>query len=206
MDPVPEGSSDAEVRFKRIPSGFVFRAPRPWPFMPAPHFLASEHDKARIMSVLRRTPRQKTAILALMAIAWLFAFPLAAWSYRIAIDIWLGLFAAGAAAFFLYDWWRLRPVIAGLPATAERITLIERMNTRAAITSLGWLVVWDVLFSYWLLCAGMDCYATLTPPHRSGDLWMWPQAIALAGAWIYMLTITVLKVRLATRSDRAPGA
>jgi hypothetical protein len=35
---------------------------------------------------------------------------------------------------------------------------------------------------------------------------MWPQAIALTGAWIYMLTITVLKVRLATRSDRAAGA
>jgi hypothetical protein len=34
---------------------------------------------------------------------------------------------------------------------------------------------------------------------------MWPQAIALACVWIYMLAITVLKLRLATRSDRAAG-
>ena len=67
-------SSDARrnslLYFKRVPEGFVFRAPNPWIFGPADHYLVSETQRDAIAAILLpQRPRHAAAKLVAFALA-----------------------------------------------------------------------------------------------------------------------------------------
>jgi hypothetical protein len=120
--------------FKRVPDGFIFRAPNPWMFGRARHYLVNEAQKAAIAA--RATGVGRRGLL-LAFLIWLAAFA----GIVVALALLTGhddptlgdsviLFVCAVASLLvcLHVWylWVLRPFIAELPESRERITYRER--------------------------------------------------------------------------------
>jgi hypothetical protein len=128
--------------FKRVPDGFIFRAPNPWMFGRARHYLVNEAQKAEIAA--RATGAGRRGLL-LAFLIWLAVFA----GIVVALALLTGhddptstdvaiLFVSAVASLLvcLNVWylWVLRPFIAGLPESHERITYRERREgMRAAM-------------------------------------------------------------------------
>ncbi len=134
------------VVFKPVAGGYVYRRPTAWLFGSADHFLANEGQKAAILTILRSSTR---AVLWTAGLSW---FALSALSGT-AVAVWArgsGHFAPGldgviamlAMTFSIYPAFvisrhvmlhRLRPVLATLAPTNERITSLEERQAIQAI-------------------------------------------------------------------------
>jgi hypothetical protein len=132
---MPEGRAVLEsISFKPVPGGFIYRAPKPWLFGPTRHYLTSESQKAEISAIM--TPRRP--ILFQLALWMAFSLMVAAaggivWAFTghrepTAVDV-VAMVAlivvevfAGLQALRWRQMHRLRPVLAGVPLTDERIT------------------------------------------------------------------------------------
>ena len=132
---MPEGRAVLEsISFKPVPGGFVYRAPKPWLFGPTRHYLTSESEKAEISAIM--TPRRpilfhvalwmafSLMVAAACGIVWAFtghgeptAADVIAMLALVAVEVFAGL-----QALRWRQMRRLRPVLAGLPLTDERIT------------------------------------------------------------------------------------
>jgi hypothetical protein len=126
------------VYFKPVSGGYVYRAPNNWLFGSAEHFLVTEEQKAAILATVTSTIRP---VLWITGISWialsvLLAMALSLWAYR------AGYYASGldvvsamiAIMLSIYPAFlisrqlllhRLRPILAILPPTNERITSLE---------------------------------------------------------------------------------
>jgi hypothetical protein len=124
----------AAAVFKRVPDGFIFRAPNPWMFGRARHYLVNEAQKAEIAA--RATGVGRRGLL-LAFLIWLAAFAgiVAALALLTGHDdptfadaVILVVCAVASLLVGLNVWylWVLRPFIAGLPESHERITYRER--------------------------------------------------------------------------------
>lgn len=141
-----EGSELAKsVVFKPVAGGWVYRAPNPWVFGDAPHYLVDDTQKAEIeMIVVPRRPVLLGIIIALGIFAWVFAIGGLVWLISgdedpTTADV-IAIAALTAisllAAIPLANWIqrrRLEPILAGLPPAQERITFADmRKNARIA--------------------------------------------------------------------------
>jgi hypothetical protein len=142
---MPEDRAVLEsISFKPVPGGFVYRAPRPWLFGPTRHYLISESQKAEISAIM--TPRRP--ILFQLALWMAFSFMVAAaggivWAFTghrepTAVDV-VAMVAlivvevfAGLRALRWRQMRRLRPILADLPLTDQRITDSEVRQALAA--------------------------------------------------------------------------
>jgi len=133
------------VMFKPVADGWVYRAPNPWVFGDAPHYLVNDAQKAQIEAIIiPRRPVLFGVLLVAGIVAWVFALGGIVWAVSrhddptttdvIAIAV---LVAISLVAALPFAGWiqrrRLQPILAGLPLTQERITFAEmRKNARTA--------------------------------------------------------------------------
>ena len=134
-------TSSKFVAFKPVPGGYVYRAPNTWLFGSSAHFLVSEGQKAAIAATIDSS---MAPVLWITGISWiafsaLLGTALWSWAYR------SGHFGAGlgglsaviamvAMILSIYPAFvvsrqlllrRLRPILATLSPTSERITNLE---------------------------------------------------------------------------------
>jgi hypothetical protein len=126
------------VVFKPVSGGYVYGAPNAWLFGPREHFLVTDGQKAAILAAITSSTRP---VLWITGTSWivlsaLSATALSLWAYR------SGYYVAGlngvtaliAMVLSIYPAFvisrqlllrRLRPILATLPPTNERITSLE---------------------------------------------------------------------------------
>jgi hypothetical protein len=129
------------VCFKPVSGGYVYRAPNTWLFGPNAHFLVTEGQKAAITATVTSTIR---LVLWVTGISWttlsvLLGMALSLWAYRsghfgAGLDGLSAIVAMAAMVLSIYPAFvlsrqillrRLRPILATLPSTSERITNLE---------------------------------------------------------------------------------
>jgi hypothetical protein len=113
-----------EASFRPSGSDWTFEAPNPWPLAPPKRYLVSEQQKAEIMLRLARTRRGAVVLLLALLGASLAIPVLSATAFggsliqntvTLSIVMLVGGYGIGA-----YYGLMLRPLVAGLPAAAER--------------------------------------------------------------------------------------
>jgi len=136
-----------ELSFKRVPEGWVYRVPNPWLLGRSRHYLVSEKQKSDIAGHHRRM-----WLFLLLGVAVIAAVgaPLTFVGFNeqqvvlsLATAALLGLIAGFAANAWLCR--TIRPIIADLTPTNQRITQSEVLNTQIAVFSRGYLLFFGSL-------------------------------------------------------------
>ena len=136
-----------EMSFKRVPEGWVYRAPNPWLLGRSRYYLVSEKQKSEIAGHHRRM-----WLFLLLGIAVIAAVgaPLTLAGFddqqvvlSLATAALLGLIVGFVANAWLCR--TIRPIIADLPPTTQRITQSEVLNTQIAVFSRGYLLFFGSL-------------------------------------------------------------
>jgi hypothetical protein len=135
------------VVFKPVAGGHVYRRPAAWLLGSSQHYLVNEEQKAAIRAILTRSTRPVlwTAGISWVALSALSGAALSLWSYRSGfhapgLDGFIAMLAMVLSiypAFFVISRQvllrRLRPILATLPPTDERITSREEREAMEAI-------------------------------------------------------------------------
>jgi hypothetical protein len=136
------------VVFKPVSGGYVYRGPNRWLFGFREHFLVSDEQKTAILATVTTSIRP---VLWITGIAWILQSAL----LGIAVSLWAqrsgyyavglsGVIAAIAMILSIYPAFvisrqlllhRLRPILAGLSPTNDRITDLEERQAVQAITA-----------------------------------------------------------------------
>jgi hypothetical protein len=136
-----------EMSFKRVPEGWVYRVPNPWLLGRSRYYLVSEKQKSEIAGHHRRM-----WLILLLGIAVIAAVgaPLTLAGFdeqqvvlSLATAALLGLIVGFAANAWLCR--TIRPIIANLTPTTQRITQSEVLNTQIAVFSRGYLLFFGSL-------------------------------------------------------------
>jgi hypothetical protein len=136
-----------EMSFKRVPEGWVYRVPNPWLLGRSRYYLVSEKQKSEIAGHHRRM-----WLILLVGIAVIAAVgaPLTLAGFdeqqvvlSLATAALLGLIVGFAANAWLCR--TIRPIIANLTPTTQRITQSEVLNTQIAVFSRGYLLFFGSL-------------------------------------------------------------
>ena len=136
-----------KMSFKRVPEGWVYRAPNPWLLGRSRYYLVSEKQKSEIAGHHRRM-----WLFLLLGIAVIAAVgaPLTLAGFddqqvvlSLATAALLGLIVGFVANAWL--WRTIRPIIADLPPTTQRIAQSEVLNTQIAVFSRGYLLFFGSL-------------------------------------------------------------
>jgi hypothetical protein len=136
-----------EMSFKRVPEGWVYRAPNPWLLGRSRYYLVSEKQKSEIAGHHRRM-----WLFLLLGIAVIAAVgaPLTLAGFdeqqvvlSLATAALLGLIVGFVANAWLCR--TIRPIIADLTPTTQRITQSEVLNTQIAVFSRGYLLFFGSL-------------------------------------------------------------
>jgi hypothetical protein len=146
-----------EICFKRVPEGWIFRAPNPWILGLHRHYLVSENQKAEIIAFYSQVNWRFVIVVGVFAAVLVLALSLVP-SQTAFLVIIVFSFLVGYL-INAYSWLALRPLLAGAPRTTERITLSELLGARAAIMPLPQLILFTLLFA--VSCA-FSTYAALT--------------------------------------------
>jgi hypothetical protein len=133
------------VYFKPVSGGYVYRAPNNWLFGSGEHFLVTEGQKAAVLAIVTSTIRP---VLWMTGLAWitlsvLLGMALSFWAYRAGyhasgmsgVSAMLSMLLSIYPAFLLSRQLllhRLRPILATLPPTSERITRLEESQALQA--------------------------------------------------------------------------
>jgi len=136
-----------EMSFKRVPEGWVYRVPNKWLLGRSRYYLVSEKQKSEIAGHHRRM-----WLFLLLGIAVIAAVgaPLTLAGFdeqqvvlSLATAALLGLIVGFAANAWLCR--TIRPIIANLTPTTQRITQSEVLNTQIAVFSRGYLLFFGSL-------------------------------------------------------------
>ena len=136
-----------EMSFKRVPEGWVYRAPNPWLLGRSRYYLVSEKQKSEIAGHHRR---MWLFLLLGIAVVAAVGAPLTLAGFddqqvvlSLATAALLGLIVGFVANAWL--WRTIRPIIADLPPTTQRIAQSEVLNTQIAVFSRGYLLFFGSL-------------------------------------------------------------
>jgi hypothetical protein len=143
--------------FRQVENGYIYSSP--WFVGPSRHYLVNEAQKAAITERVRqlRWVMPVGAIVGLFIGFFVVAMILSmvkpdrmTWDNR-----WFALMLAAAAPImataYMYMIYKLRPLVAGLPPTRERVTWSDRLKVRAARTSWSCLLGVGVPFGVLVL-------------------------------------------------------
>jgi hypothetical protein len=156
------GEGWENIFFKRVPTGWVFQAPSPWLFGRGRYYLASETQRAEIIAFFDHMSwRRIIAALLLATVVCGLMAPLALWLiprlWNSVLLTMLPISIVGGSLINAYFWWTLRPLLAGVPQTTERITFTERLRALAAVVPVGQLILFAILLAVlsvvWALAA-----------------------------------------------------
>jgi hypothetical protein len=135
-----------EMSFKRVPAGYVFGAPNPWLIGPRQYYLLNEQQKSEVAVRLRRMWGY-LFVAIVVAVSVIVPVSLSGIDQRpvtaFAIDVLVGLAIGLALNAYLYR--SIRPVLAGLAPTAERITRGEAFQTQITVLSRGYIAFFGLL-------------------------------------------------------------
>jgi hypothetical protein len=136
-----------EMSFKRVPEGWVYRVPNPWLLGRSRYYLVNEKQKSEIAGHHRRMwlflLLGITVIAAVGAPLTLAGFEEQQVVLSLAMAALLGLIVGFAANAWLCR--TIRPIIANLTPTTQRITQSEVLNTQIAVFSRGYLLFFGSL-------------------------------------------------------------
>ena len=136
-----------EMSFKRVPEGWVYRIPNPWLLGRSRYYLVSEKQKSEIAGHHRRMwlflLLGITVIAAVGAPLTLAGFDEQQVVLSLATAALLGLIVGFVANAWLCR--TIRPIIADLTPTTQRITQSEVLNTQIAVFSRGYLLFFGSL-------------------------------------------------------------
>jgi len=121
-----------ELSFKPVPEGYLYRAPSPWLFGPTRHYVVTEQQKAALALHHRAMLQQAFwLIIAMAALAAPLAslFPPTEGIRFISASILIGLAIGLSLNALLVH--KVRPIIAGLTPSAERITQRDMFGKQA---------------------------------------------------------------------------
>jgi hypothetical protein len=135
-----------ELSFKPVTGGYLYRAPSPWLFGPAPHYIVTEEQKAALAIQHRAMLRQAFWLIVVMGalaapLAGLFlptqGIPFIAASMLIGLAI--GLFLNALLVR------NIKPILAGLTPSAERITRLDMFGKQAETFSRRYVLSFAAL-------------------------------------------------------------
>jgi hypothetical protein len=181
-----------EMSFKRVPEGWVYRAPNPWLFGPTRYYLVNEAQKSQIVGPHRGMWQWLflfilvlTGVIVPMALAVDEQHPFAALAAATLIGLIVGLVSNA----YLYR--AIRPIVAGLEPTTQRITQHDVLKTQIAVFSRGYLMFFGLL-SLILFALG-----ALRPMLASTgwDLWSLAGAVLFGTSTVYWFVLYVAKRR-----------
>ncbi|SEE00299.1 hypothetical protein SAMN05519104_4960 [Rhizobiales bacterium GAS188] len=175
--------------FKRVPDGYVFRAPNPWVFGRARHHLASEAQKAEIMSIM--VPRRPKLILAAVIVALLLFGAAAGWALSghdnpttgdavIMVAVILGPMYVTLIVSARHKIHRLAPVLAGMLRTEQTITYADRRQALAGTMSFRRMLALGGLLTFSSL---MQVFVIISRSQHQPFFWD-PQSMMTAAAAI----------------------
>jgi hypothetical protein len=135
-----------EVAFEQLDQGaWLFKAPRPWLVGPAPHFLVNEAQKAAIAKRLRWSKRISIAMLVIFVV--IFGF-IAARMPEVPLDVaWYCAVPFLIALVMGGRYLAVRPLVAGLPRSTNRITFSDQLRRSSVHTSLTRSIIFFTLFA-----------------------------------------------------------
>jgi hypothetical protein len=147
--------------FKRADGGYIYSSPNPWLFGPTVNYVVTEAEKAAIANRIRDTLRAiKPVALAAMIVMPIFligVIALVVWSGASSYIIYASEFVVIGLYIGLthrYSMRRLRPLIANLPRTSERITLRAKTAKFSAVVPRKFLLLL-------LSCSAIGCAGAL---------------------------------------------
>jgi hypothetical protein len=192
----------ADTEFKCVAGGWIFRAPIPWYFGRRPHYFADETQKTQVEEILVASQRVAWLLLLPLFLVVFLGLPLVLPNITSNSNDHLPLilivfFLFGLLINFLqnlYNCFALRPSLRLLPRAAEKITLADRLRTRALYFSVKRLILL-VLLSLFLLF--VVAYLTLT----KSVYW---SALALVIVWTGVHTVAMLWTKLGTAARPSP--
>jgi hypothetical protein len=134
-----------ELTFKPVEGGFLYRAPNPWLFGRGRHYIVTEEQKAALAAHHRKTMLQVFCAIIVAAgacgpLAGIF-LPSAAIMPQIMLlggAMLIGLAIGLSLNALLLR--RIRPIIATLTPSAERVTQRDMFGTQARIFSRGYVL------------------------------------------------------------------
>ena len=131
----------AEFSFSRLPDGWLYCAPNPWLLGPRRYFVVDEEQKCALAAEFRRAWRFLfVGIIVVIGVMMPMAMP--AQDYgpftRLVAACIAGLIVG--SAFNAYLCRRLRPIVAELRPTTQRITRGAMFHAQAAVLSRGSIV------------------------------------------------------------------
>lgn len=191
-----------ETSFKRVPQGWVFGAPNPWLFGSRRYYLLNEQQKIEAAIQLRRMWRLfSVAIFVVVAVVvpvtlpGLYQRPLVTLAAEIVAGLAIGL------AFNVYLYRTLRPIIAGLEPTTQRITSGEVFSTQAKVFSRRYLMVLG------LGSLAMFALSASRPLLTSDgwDFWSVVGALLFGSCTIYWLALYVVKRKQVVKRGQSAG-
>jgi hypothetical protein len=167
-----------ELPFKRVPEGWVYRAPNPWLLGPA-HYLLNDVQKSEVAGHLRR--------------AWRFTFLTIIVIVAAGVPLTASKFDAVGMIANAYFCRAIRSVIAGLPPTAPAITRSDAIRIQIAAFSGK-----HMLFLA-LLSTAMFALTALPPllGSEGWDLWSVCGAILFGAGAAYWFALYAAKRRRA---------
>jgi hypothetical protein len=135
-----------ELSFKPVAQGYLYRAPSPWLFGPGRHYVVNAEQKAALAVHHCAMLRQAFwSIIAMGALAAPLAslFPPTQGTTYIGVSILIGL----AIGFFLNALLvqKIKPIVAGLTPSAERITQRDMFGKQAQTFSRRYVLGFAVL-------------------------------------------------------------
>jgi hypothetical protein len=179
--------------FKKVPDGYIFRAPNPRLLGATPHYLVTEAQKAQLVKILTR-PNHRSAVLVIVPTLWLLvlviagniaatrAFVLAAPMLTITV---LGVLMVVTTMLALHIenrpmQRRLKPFLAGLARTDERITNRELRDAIDNTTSVRRSLLSGIVLTIICLIYGNSI---LRSPDRDGLYYLGAVLLIVLGAF-----------------------
>jgi hypothetical protein len=124
------------VFFKPVDSGYIYRSPNVWLVGSSPHYLVNESQKAEILGTIASIGARLLWIIGVSAVTlsvvlgtsvFVWADHSHFYGFR-EVLLWIALMFSLYAAFLISRQVllsKLRPILAGLPTTNERVTISE---------------------------------------------------------------------------------
>jgi hypothetical protein len=165
---VPAGAE--EGLFKPTADDWIFSAPNPWTFARRRSYLVTHAQKAELAQRVRRSMYFRLlAFIPLIAVTatTLFLFPSLLRPASVGGWLWLALLTVLATvAINLSDYLTIRPSLAGLPRTTERISFLEMCGRQARSMSVARLAtltaietfVFIVILAEWVFLPRTNIY------------------------------------------------
>jgi hypothetical protein len=135
-----------QIAFKRVPEGYVYQAPNPWLFGRGRYYVVNEAQQAELSACHRQMWRH---LFWAIVIGAGVALPFAAPRFEehsvvtLGISVLIGLVIGFAVNLHLAG--KVRPLLAGLTPTAERITQSDIFKTQVAVFSRGHVIFFALL-------------------------------------------------------------